>query len=68
MPILETQYADEVAETAHWSDDPPNRIEEQEFDLLAFDLWHLGNRPDLTDTEEWEDDLATSMPGRASCL
>jgi hypothetical protein len=66
MPTLEAAYAQEVAETGHWSDDPPERIEEQEFDLLAFDLWHLGSRPDLADVEEWEDE--PEFAGRASCL
>jgi len=66
MPTLESTYAEDLAESAHWSDDPPEPIEEQEFDLLAFDLWHLGSRPDLTDVEEWEDELA--LAGRASCL
>lgn len=66
MPTLEAPFAEALAETAHWSDDPPERIEEQEFDLLAFDLWHLGCRPDLTDIEEWEDE--PSLTGRASCL
>ena len=66
MPTLETTYAEEVAETAHWSADPPEPIEEQEFDLLAFDLWHLGSRPDLTDMEEWEDE--PGIASRASCL
>ena len=30
MPTLEIALAEELAETAHWSDDPPLRIEEQE--------------------------------------
>ena len=67
MPVLETPFAEEVAESAHWSDDPPDKIEEQEFDLLAFELWHLGCYPDLTDIEEWEDD-ASPVVSRASCL
>jgi hypothetical protein len=66
MPVAETPFAEAVAETAHWSEDPPKPIEEQEFDLLAFDLWHLGSRPDITDIEEWEDEAA--LAGRASCL
>ena len=66
MPTLEVPLDQELAESAHWSDDPPELIEEQEFDLMAFDLWHLGSRPDLADIEEWEDE--PSMAGRASCL
>ena len=46
---------------------PPVNIEEQEFDLLAFELWHLGSCPDLTDIEEWPDEQGT-VASRASCL
>ena len=67
MAALEIPLAEELAETAHWSDDQPARIEEQEFDLLAFELWHLGSYPDLTDIEEWEDERCT-VASRASCL
>ena len=67
MPTLEAPLDVELAETAHWSDDPPDRIEEQEFDLLAFELWHLGSFPDLTDIEDWEDQ-STTVASRASCL
>jgi hypothetical protein len=67
MATLEISLAEELAETAHWSDDPPVNIEEQEFDLLAFELWHLGSCPDLTDIEEWPDEEC-SVAGRASCL
>jgi hypothetical protein len=66
MAILEIPLA-ELAETAHWSDDPPVRIEEQEFDLLAFELWHLGSCPGLTDIEEWPDEQYT-VASHASCL
>ena len=67
MATLEISFAEELAETAHWSDDPPVNIEEQEFDLLAFELWHLGSCPDFTDIEEWADEQGT-VAGRASCL
>jgi hypothetical protein len=67
MATLEIPLAEELAETAHWSDNPPVTIEEQEFDLLAFELWHLGSYPDITDIEEWEDE-PSSVAGRASCL
>ena len=67
MAILEVPLAEQLAETAHWSDDPPVRIEEQEFDLLAFELWHLGSCPDLTGIEERPDDQYT-VASHASCL
>ncbi len=51
MPTLEMPLAESLAETAHWGDDAPIRIEDQEFDLLAFELWHLGSYY-LTEFEE----------------
>jgi hypothetical protein len=66
MATLETPLAEELAETAHWSDDPPIGIEDQEFDILAFELWHLGSYPDI-ELEEWAEDEGM-VAGRASCL
>ena len=66
MPTLETPLAEELAQTAHWSDDPPIDIEDQELDILAFELWHLGTYPDI-ELEEWAEDEG-SVAGRASCL
>jgi hypothetical protein len=67
MQTLQAPLADVLAESAHWSADPPDPMEEQEFDLLAFELWHLGNYPDFADVEEWEDQ-PTTVASRASCL
>ena len=67
MATLEIPLAEQLAETAHWSDDPPVRLEEQEFDLLAFELWHLGSCTDLTGIEEWPDEPGT-VASRSSCL
>jgi hypothetical protein len=67
MATLEISFAEELAETAHWSEDPPVRMEEQEFDLLAFELWHLGSCTDLTEIEEWPDAPGT-VASRSSCL
>ena len=67
MAALEIPYAERAAETAHWSDDPPAPLEEQEFDLLAFELWHLGNYPDLTESEEWLDE-PLAVAEHSSCL
>jgi hypothetical protein len=67
MTTLEAPLAEELAETAHWSDDPPVSIEDREFDVLAFELWHLGSYPDLIDVEEWEDETP-AVASRASCL
>ena len=67
MATLEMSFAEVLAETAHWSEDPPVRMEEQEFDLMAFELWHLGSRMDLNELEEWPDEPAT-VASRSSCL
>lgn len=67
MATLEIDLAEELAETAHWSEDPPVTIEDQEFDLLAFELWHLGSCSDLVEPDEWEDEELT-VASHASCL
>jgi hypothetical protein len=60
MPVLESTLA-EVG-----TDDPTDRNADLEFDLLAFDLWRLGDCPDLTNVEAWEDDVA--LTERAGCV
>jgi hypothetical protein len=67
MTTLETPLAEDLAETAHWSDAHPVPIEDQEFDLLAFELWHLGSYPDLNEFDDWADESCT-VADRASCL
>ena len=67
MPTLEVPFAEDLAETAHWSDDPPVTIDEQEFDRLAFELWHLGSYPNIVEIDEWEGEDCT-VGSRASCL
>jgi hypothetical protein len=67
MATMEISFAEELAETAHWSDDPPVRMEDQEFDRLAFELWHLGSFPDVTEVEEWPDEPG-AVASRSSCL
>ena len=67
MTGLKAPLAEEIAESAHWSDDPPLRIEDQEFDLLAFELWHLGSYPSVNEVDEWEDEHCM-VAERASCL
>jgi hypothetical protein len=67
MATIEVPLAEELAETAHWSDDPPASIEEQEFDRLAFELWHLGSCVDLIGIEDFEEDPCV-VGSRESCL
>jgi hypothetical protein len=67
MTTLETPLAEDLAESTHWSDDPPVPIEDREFDLLAFELWHLGSIPDLSQFDDWADEPC-AVAERASCL
>jgi hypothetical protein len=66
MTTLEVPLAEDLAESTHWSDEPPVQIDQQEFDLLAFELWHLGSYPE-TQIDEWEDEHVT-VAEHASCL
>jgi hypothetical protein len=42
MQTLEMPIAEELEESTQWGDAPPPNIEEQELDLVAFDLWRRG--------------------------
>lgn len=59
--------AEELAETAHWDDAPPPKFEEEELDILAFDLWQRAN---LLGEEADEARLCEeeAVRGHASCL
>jgi hypothetical protein len=52
---------EEVAEV------PPPRMEEDEMDILAFELWHRGSYPELAAEEEWLGEEEASRC-HASCL
>jgi hypothetical protein len=65
VATLKVPLAQQLAETAHWSDDPPARIEDEEIDLLAFELWQMGI---YADTDAWWEDEPRSLAARASCL
>ena len=67
MATLAAPLAEELAETAHRSDDPSVCMEDREYDKLAFELWHLGSYLELIEVEEWED-RPDSVASRASCL
>jgi hypothetical protein len=49
------------------TDAPPPRIEEEEMDILAFELWHRGSIPELVAEEEWMEQEEASRC-HASCL
>ncbi len=46
MEILEMPVAEEVEETPEWGEAAPAKLEEQEFDLRAFELWQQASRLD----------------------
>lgn len=53
MEALAMPVAEEAVESSAWGDAAPPKIEEQEFDMQAFELWHRGSCPDLASDEEW---------------
>ena len=54
MATVAVSIADEMAESSQWDDTPPPKFEEQELDILAFELWQRANLAPLDDelTEE----------------
>jgi hypothetical protein len=65
IPVITT--AEEVFDASPWTEAPPLKIEEQELDLLALELWQRGSCPDLADDEQWsETDEAVGC--HSSCL
>jgi len=49
------------------ADAPPPKLEEEEMDILAFELWHRGSYPELAAEEEWMGEEEASRC-HASCL
>lgn len=66
METLELPLAEEIEGTP-WDDPPPLRIEEQEFDILAFELWQKASRQDLAAGEDCPD-AGETVGCHASCL
>ena len=64
---LELPAAEELAEGTPWDDPPPPRLEEQEFDVLAFELWQKASRQGLAADEDWPD-TEEAVACHASCL
>jgi hypothetical protein len=67
MQTSAISMADELSATAHWDDAPPPRFEEEELDILAFDLWQRANLPGLEGDEERLGE-EEALRGHASCL
>jgi len=59
--------AEELAEVSHWDDAPPPKFEEEEIDILAFELWQRANlqSPPADEGPLTEEE---ALRGHASCL
>jgi len=67
MEILEVPVPEVLTEDSPWGDPPPPQLEEQELDILAFELWQRGSRQDAAG----ESDCSTEEEAvgcHASCL
>ena len=62
-----TTLANELAEAAHWDDDPPPKFEEEELDILAFELWQRASCPESPVGEDWLGE-EEALRCHASCL
>ena len=57
---------EELAEISQWDDAPPPDLTEEEMDILAFELWHRGCRPEMAAEDEWLGDVE-ALRCHASC-
>ena len=57
----------ETAEVSQWDDAPPPALEEQEMDILAFELWRRASRQDVAPEEE-SPATEETVACHASCL
>jgi len=57
----------ELAEISEWDDAPPPPLEEQEMDILAFELWRRASCQDIAAEEDGSDKEET-VACHASCL
>lgn len=67
MEILEMPVMEAVTEDAAWGDAAPPRMEEEELDILAFELWQRGSRQDAAAETECSDEEEI-VGSHASCL
>ncbi len=57
----------ELEEVTHWDDDPPPKFEDQDLDILAFQLWQQASCPDHPVNENWMSEEEALRTHR-SCL
>jgi hypothetical protein len=58
---------EDLAEASPWDDAPPPRLEEQEMDILAFELWHRACCSTMTAADDWLGE-EEALRCHASCL
>jgi len=66
MEMLAIPVAEETAAESQWDAAPP-RFEDQDLDILAFELWQRANRVIAADDEDWQIE-EEALRGHASCL
>ncbi len=67
MQLLETAAPTDLNEDSAWSAPPPVKIDEEQLDILAFELWQRASRQDLAAEEDCPDEDIT-VGCHASCL
>ncbi|HZT33574.1 MAG TPA: hypothetical protein VFA33_27040 [Bryobacteraceae bacterium] len=67
METVATLLSEELAETAEWGAAPPPALEEQELDVLAFELWQRGSCPEMAADDDWLSE-EEALRCHASCL
>lgn len=67
MEIITTTIAGDLRELPPWSDPLPPNLEEEEFDILAFELWQRASRQDAAAEQDCPDEEIV-VGSHASCL
>jgi len=67
MAAAATAIAAELAEVTQWDDDPPPKLEEQDLDILAFQLWQRASCPENPVGENWMSE-EEALRSHRSCL
>jgi len=67
MEIIDTAIPEELSDRPPWSNPPPPKLEEEELDLLAFELWQRASRQDVAAEEDCPDEDIV-VASHASCL
>ncbi len=67
MQLLETAAPIDLKEDSGWGDPPRVKIEEEQLDILAFELWQRASRQDLAAEVDCPDEDIT-VGCHASCL